>query len=63
MSEQPGEHRDTDDRPEADPGNLGSLSVEDEPGGTENPADLAGTRNPDDADVATEASVSEADDV
>jgi hypothetical protein len=54
MSEQPGKHQE----PAED---YGSLSVEDDEAGTQDPADLAGTANSDDADVATQASVNEAD--
>jgi hypothetical protein len=65
MSEQPREHQESagasDDGSGVEQGNYGSLSVEDDAAGTEDPADLAGTANPDDADVASEPSVSEAD--
>jgi hypothetical protein len=45
----------------ADPEDYGHLSVEDDPAGTVDPADLAGTAQPDDAEVAYRPSVSEAD--
>ena len=43
------------------PGSYGSLSVEDDPDGTENASDLAGTADPGDDD-GPGPSVSEADD-
>ena len=62
MSEQPREDREptenVDDEPAVD--SYGSLSVEDDPEGTQDPADLAGTANPDDAE-GVGPSVSEAD--
>ena len=65
MSEQPTESQESagaaDDESGVEQGNYGSLSVEDDPAGTGDPADLAGTANSDDADVASEPSVSEAD--
>lgn len=45
-----------------DPDDYGSLTVEDEPVGTVDPADLAGTAGPDDADVGYQPERSEADD-
>ena len=36
----------------SNPDEYGSLSVEDDPGGTVDPAELAGTANPDDEDVS-----------
>ena len=56
MSEQPMEHQEP-----AEASDFGSLSVEDDEAGTQDPADLAGTANSDDAEVASEPSVSEAD--
>jgi hypothetical protein len=41
--------------------NYGGLSVEDDPDGTEDPADLAGSTTPDDAKVGYQPSASEAD--
>jgi hypothetical protein len=52
----PDQQRDPDDR------ERGSLTVEDDPDGTTDPADLAGTTTSDDADVGQRPSVSEADD-
>jgi hypothetical protein len=43
------------------PDDYGTMSVEDEPVGTVDPADLAGTARPDDADVGYEPQSSEAD--
>lgn len=51
------QHRDSDDP------DYGSLTIEDDPGGTTDPADLAGTATADDADATQEPSVSAADDV
>ncbi|GIF14612.1 hypothetical protein FHX34_1021283 [Actinoplanes teichomyceticus] len=45
----------------AEPGSYGSLTVEDEPGGTTDPADLAGSATTDDAEVGP--SNNEADDL
>jgi hypothetical protein len=56
MSDQSPESRQPADRED-----LGSLSVEDDPAGTEDPAELAGTAKPDDARPASQPSVSEAD--
>jgi hypothetical protein len=39
----------------------GGLSLEDDPGGTVNPADLAGTASGDDAEVGYDPEFSEAD--
>ena len=64
MSEQPRESRASaeasNDEPAAEQEDFGSLSVEDDPAGTQDPADLAGTANPDD-DATAGPSVSEAD--
>ncbi|MBA3527837.1 MAG: hypothetical protein H0T91_00690 [Propionibacteriaceae bacterium] len=40
----------------------GGLTVEDDPGGTVDPAELAGTAKPSDAEVGYEPEFSEADD-
>jgi hypothetical protein len=45
FEERPDEQRPTDDQ------EYGSLTVEDDPAGTQDPADLAGTANSDDAQV------------
>lgn len=58
MSEQSREQPEIDE-----PDGYGSLSMEDDPDGTENPADLAGSATPDDADVGYQPSASEADQV
>ena len=64
MSEQSRENRESAEAPnlrsDRDQENHGTLSVEDDPAGTVDPADLAGTAQPDDADVAYRPS-SEAD--
>jgi len=63
MSEQPRENQESAEAPNGsavEQQNYGSLSVEDDPAGTQDPADLAGTANPDDAEVAAEPSVTEA---
>ena len=69
MSEQTSEQRsDPDDvaRDAAAAGSTdeegGNLTVEDDPQGTTDPADLAGTADSGDAEVAQRPSVSEADD-
>ena len=65
MSEQSREDRESAEAPNVgsaiEQEDFGSLSVEDDPAGTEDPADLAGTAKPDDADVGYRPSVSEAD--
>jgi hypothetical protein len=73
MSEQPGAKEpvepSTDDTTTSQTGTsqtgtsqegYGSLSVEDDPGGTVDPADLAGTAKPDDEPVGYQPSASEA---
>jgi hypothetical protein len=50
-----------DDARAAGPDEYGSMSVEDEPVGTVDPADLAETAGPDDADVGYQPESSEAD--
>jgi hypothetical protein len=55
-------------RPPAEPAEepspaLGSLTVEDDPDGTEDPADLAGSAGPEDAEVGYQPSATEADDL
>ena len=64
MSEQSRESRESAEASNAGPAteqeDYGSLSVEDDPAGTEDPAELAGTAKPDDAKPAR-PSVSEAD--
>jgi hypothetical protein len=64
MSEQPG-GADESVKPSANDAPMtqeeyGSLSVEDDPGGTVNPADLAGTAKEDDEPVGYQPSASEA---
>lgn len=59
MSEQSREH--AHEEPAAEPENHGSLSIEDDPEGTPNPADLAGTASSDDATVDYHPTYSEAD--
>jgi hypothetical protein len=65
MSEQSRENRESAEAPnvtsDIDQENYGSLSVEDDPAGTVNPADLAGTAQPDDAEVTYRPSASKAD--
>ena len=51
-----------DDQRDPEPTEYGSLSVEDDTDGTTDPADLAGTAGPRDAESAQQPSVSEADD-
>lgn len=58
MSEQPHDTESADGSPE----DQGTLSVEDDPDGTTDPADLAGTAGPDDAERSYTPSTSEADD-
>jgi hypothetical protein len=53
MSDEPNDRQNDEDQ--------GTLSVEDDPDGTTDPADLAGTAGPDDADRADTPSTSEAD--
>jgi hypothetical protein len=68
MSEQPGANEpvepSTDDTTTSQTGTsqegYGSLSVEDDPGGTVDPAGLAGTAKPDDEPVGYQPSASEA---
>jgi hypothetical protein len=67
MSEQTPHRNDRAETPKGeagstDPDDYGSLTVEDEPVGTVDPADLAGTARPDDADVGYQPEWSEADD-
>jgi hypothetical protein len=52
----------TDQQRDPDDPEYGSLTVEDDPDGTTDPADLAGTATSDDTDVGARPSVSEADD-
>jgi hypothetical protein len=63
MSEQPGtnepEDTSTDEAGTTSP-QYGSLSVEDNPSGTVDPAELAGTAKPDDEPVGYQPSASEA---
>jgi hypothetical protein len=67
MSEQSPEQSRTDgDAPEesvTEQQKYGSLSIEDDPDGTEDPAELAGSADPDDAVVSYQPSASEADDL
>lgn len=64
MSDQPGNRDETTQPPADNSGTAGegygSLSVEDDPGGTVDPADLAGTAKPDDEPVGYQPSASEA---
>jgi hypothetical protein len=55
MSEQ-AEHRDDE---ATEPENYGSLNVEDDPDGTEDPADLAGTATSEDTSVGYQPSTGE----
>jgi hypothetical protein len=50
------------DTPMTDPDEYGELTVEDDPQGTVDPADLAGTAGPQDAEVGYEPESTEADD-
>lgn len=65
MSEQSPEQRETDqtahDEPAGAQDKHGSLSVEDDPDGTTDPASLAGSATPNDATVGYQPSSSEAD--
>jgi|tagenome__1003787_1003787.scaffolds.fasta_scaffold16616616_1 hypothetical protein len=51
----------SDQQRDPDDPEYGSLTIEDDPAGTTDPADLAGTATSDDADVGHRPSVSEAD--
>jgi hypothetical protein len=52
----------SDQQRDPDDPEYGSMSVEDDPEGTTDPADLAGTATPADADVGEGPSISAADD-
>lgn len=59
MSDQPGHFEDLPGEGNQD---YGSLSVEDDPDGTVNPADLAGTASTSEAETGDEPEFSKADD-
>lgn len=62
MSEQTSEPNERPDAGEsAEPGEYGHLSVEDDPRGTVDPADLAGTAGPQDEPAGYQPAVTEAD--
>jgi hypothetical protein len=59
MSDQSREH--ANDQPAEPENHGGSLSIEDDPDGTQDPADLAGTASSDDETVGYQPTSSEAD--
>ena len=61
MSRQPGNSNDATGADKTEPDDYGSMSVEDEPGGTVDPGDLAGTAECDDAEVGYQPESSQAD--
>jgi hypothetical protein len=66
MSEQPDKRREAQqpreaEQTQAESPDYGSLSVEDDPSGTVNPADLAGTGKPEDEAVGYQPEATEAD--
>ena len=61
MSEQTPEQTENDEQSTMDADEYGTLSVEDNPEGTVNPADLAGTADESDAEVVYQPEYSEED--